>query len=200
MRKQKRTSISYLLQRLVKTHKEGLLTYKTLVKAMGEQAYGLIIILFALPSALPISALPGVSFIFSLPIIFIAVHIIMARPSLWLPVVLARQRIEAEKLANIVHRTTPYLKRIELLLKPRWQFLSSPVMERIHGIILLGLGLLLMLPIPFSNFVLALLIILFGLGLSEKDGLLLFIAYCATSLYLFLLANVIEEIFVIFFT
>ena len=200
MRKQKRTSISYLLQRLVKTHKEGLLTYKTLVKAMGEQAYGLIIILFALPSALPISALPGVSFIFGLPIIFIAVHIIMARPSLWLPVVLARQRIEAEKLANIVHRTTPYLKRIELLLKPRWQFLSSPVMERIHGIILLGLGLLLMLPIPFSNFVLALLIILFGLGLSEKDGLLLFIAYCATSLYLFLLANVIEEIFVIFFT
>lgn len=200
MRKQKRTSISYLLQRLVKTHKEGLLTYKTLVKAMGEQAYGLIIILFALPSALPISALPGVSFIFSLPIIFIAVHIIMARPSLWLPVVLARQRIEAEKLANIVHRTTLYLKRIELLLKPRWQFLSSPVMERIHGIILLGLGLLLMLPIPFSNFVLALLIILFGLGLSEKDGLLLFIAYCATSLYLFLLANVIEEIFVIFFT
>ena len=200
MRKQKRTSISYLLQRLVKTHKEGLLTYKTLVKAMGEQAYGLIIILFALPSALPISALPGVSFIFWLAIFFIAVHIIMARPSLWLPVVLARQRIEAEKLANIVHRTTPYLKRIELLLKPRWQFLSSPVMERIHGIILLGLGLLLMLPIPFSNFVLALLIILFGLGLSEKDGLLLFIAYCATSLYLFLLANVIEEIFVIFFT
>ncbi|STX40290.1 ABC transporter permease [Legionella donaldsonii] len=200
MRKQKRTSISYLLQRLVKTHKEGLLTYKTLVKAMGEQAYGLIIILFALPSALPISALPGVSFIFSVPIIFIAVHIIMARPSLWLPVVLARQRIEAEKLANVVHRTTPYLKRIEILLKPRWQFLSSPVMERVHGIILLGLGLLLMLPIPFSNFVLALLIILFGLGLSEKDGLLLFIAYCATSLYLFLLANVIEEIFVIFFT
>ncbi|KTC96239.1 exopolysaccharide biosynthesis protein [Legionella feeleii] len=200
MRKQKRTSISYLLQRLVKTHKEGLLTYNTLVKAMGEQAYGLIIILFALPSALPISALPGVSFIFSVPIIFIAVHIIMARPSLWLPVALARQRIEAEKLANIVHRTAPHLKRIELLLKPRWQFLSSPVMERIHGIMLLGLGLLLMLPIPFSNFVLALLIILFGLGLSEKDGLLLFIAYCATSLYLFLLANVVEEIFVIFFT
>ena len=200
MSKQKRTSISYLLQRLVKTHKKGLLTYKTLVKAMGEQAYGLIIILFALPSALPISALPGVSFVFGLPIIFIAVHIIIGRPSLWLPGALARQRIEAEKLANIVHRTSPYLKRIELLLKPRWQFFSSPVMERIHGIILLGLGLLLLLPIPFSNFVLALFIILFGLGLSEKDGLLLFIAYFATFLYLFLLANVLQEILVIFFT
>ncbi|WP_019215694.1 exopolysaccharide biosynthesis protein [Legionella tunisiensis] len=198
MSKQKRTSISYLLQRLVKTHKKGLLTYKTLVNAMGEQAYGLIIILFALPGALPISALPGVSFIFGLPITFIAVHIIIAKPFLWLPAVLARQKIEAEKLAEIVHRTTPYLKRIEFLLKPRWQFLSSSVMERIHGIVLLGLSFLLMLPIPFSNFVLALLIILFGLGLSEKDGLLLLIAYLATSLYLFFLLVYYKK-FLLFF-
>lgn len=199
MSKQKRTSISYLLQHLVKTHPKGLLTYKTLVKTMGEQAYGLIIILFALPNALPISALPGISLIFGFPIIFIAVHIIIGRPSLWLPEVLARQRIDAEKLAEIVHRTIPYLKRIEFLLKPRWQFFSSPLVERLHGIVLLGLGLLLLLPIPFSNFLLALLIILFGLGLSEKDGLLLFIAYLATFLFLFLLTSVLQEVLDIFF-
>ncbi|CDZ76144.1 Exopolysaccharide synthesis, ExoD [Legionella massiliensis] len=184
------SSVSGMLKKLVKTHQnESSVSYEELVKTMGEKAYGLIAILFALPSALPVSAIPGISFIFGLPIVFIAVHIILARPALWLPQTLAKRRIAMDKLSQVIKKTLPYLLYIERMLKTRWLFFSSPTMERLHGIVLLGLSLLLLLPIPFSNFFFSSLIILFGLGISERDGIVLALAYLGSFLYaLFLIS------------
>ncbi len=188
--KGKRSSISRLLRQMVKKHQDdSSLTYGALVKDLGDQAYGLILVLFALPSALPISVIPGFSFIFGLPIVFIAIHIIIGHPSLWLPNSLAKQVVDIKKLARVIDKTIPYLMYVERFLKPRWPFFSSPVMERLHGVVLLGLSLLLLLPIPFSNFIFASLIILFGLGLSERDGAVLGFAYFGSLLYGFFLVS-----------
>ncbi|WP_347251347.1 exopolysaccharide biosynthesis protein [Legionella sp.] len=197
MRKQ--TGIVELLKELIKTHEDEVsVSYGELIKSIGAQAYGLIIILFALPSALPISVVPGFSFIFGLPIVFIALHIIAAKPSLWLPKVLANRTVETQKLKKVVDKTLPYLSLIEHLLKPRWSFFTSPLMERLHGVVLLGLSLLLLLPIPFSNFIFAFLIILFGLGLSENDGLVLVLAYIGSFIYAVFLTSLTRELFRLF--
>ncbi|KTD07756.1 exopolysaccharide biosynthesis protein [Legionella jamestowniensis] len=189
----KRTSICDLLQQVIEKHQNDTsLTYGELVKAFGDQAFGLIIILFALPSALPISIIPGFSFIFGLPIVFIAIHIIIARRTLWLPQKLANHRVEFSKFVEVVKKTTPYLRRIEKLLKPRWLFFTYPAVERLHGVVMLLLSFCLLLPIPFSNFIFASLIILFGLGLAEKDGVILFFAYSGAILYGFFLFNMTE--------
>ncbi|KTD18735.1 ABC transporter permease [Legionella lansingensis] len=180
----KRTSICDLLLKTVETHQgDATISFGELVKTFGDRAFGLIIILFALPSALPISAIPGFSFITGLPIVFIAIHIIIARRALWLPKSLANRRFEFAKFAKVVEQTVPYLRSIEKLLKPRWLFFTHPAMERLHGLVMLSLSLLLLLPIPFSNFIFASLIILFGLGLAEKDGVILFLAYVGAGLY-----------------
>ncbi|MDI9817979.1 MULTISPECIES: exopolysaccharide biosynthesis protein [unclassified Legionella] len=179
-----RISICHLLLGMVeKHHHHTTLTYGELVKIFGEQAFGLLIILFALPSALPVSIIPGFSFIFSLPIIFIAFQIIIARQALWLPSRLANRTLDFKKFAEVVNKTVPYLKRIEQLLKPRWLFFTLPIMNRLHGLTMLALSLLLLLPIPFSNFIFASLIILFGLGIAEKDGVILAFSYLAVLLY-----------------
>ncbi len=183
----------YLLTKMVEKHQgDASLSYGELVKAFGDQAFGLIIILFALPSALPISIIPGFSFIFGLPIVFIAIHIIIARRALWLPDSLANRRLEFSKFVAVVHTTVPYLRRVEKLLKPRWLFFTRPLMERLHGLVMLALSLLLLLPIPFSNFIFASLIILFGLGLAEKDGVILMVAYLGALLYGIFLATMTE--------
>lgn len=57
-------------------------------------------------------------------------------------------------------------------------------MERVHDMVLLFLSLLLLLPIPLSNFIFAALIILFGLSLTGKDGLCLTIAYLGAIFYI----------------
>jgi hypothetical protein len=186
----KATSVSGILKRLIKTHQgDSTLTYNELVKSIGERAYGFVAILFALPSALPVSAIPGISFVFGLPIVFIAIHIILARPTLWLPGFLANRQVSVAKLAQVINKTIPYLLYTERLLKARWSFFSTPLMERMHGVVLLSLSLLLLLPIPFSNFFFSTLIILFGFGLSEKDGVVLALAYFGSFLYALFLSS-----------
>ncbi|WED42890.1 exopolysaccharide biosynthesis protein [Legionella cardiaca] len=189
----KSTSICHLLTKMVEENKSATsISYGELVKLFGDQAFGLIIILFALPSALPISIIPGFSFIFGLPIVFIAIHIIIARRALWLPEKLANRRLEFSKFAEVVRKTIPYLRFIEQMLKPRLLFFTRPVMERLHGVVMLMLSFLLLLPIPFSNFIFASLIILFGLGLAEKDGVVLVLAYLGVFFYGLFLATMTE--------
>ncbi|MBY0377163.1 MAG: exopolysaccharide biosynthesis protein [Gammaproteobacteria bacterium] len=189
------SSVTGILKRLVKTHQnDPALTFGELVSTLGGRAYGIISILFALPSALPISAIPGFSFIFGLPIVFIAIHIILARPALWLPRSLENRSVSVKKLARVINTTIPYLLYVERLLKERWLFFSSSFMERVHGIVLLVLSLLLLLPIPFSNFIFATLIILFGLGISEKDGVVLALAYLGAFLYALVLTSLARSL------
>lgn len=186
----RKRSISHLLKKIALEHeKESRLQFGELVRELGDQAFGLIMILFALPSALPVSVIPGISFIFGLPILFIAIHLLIGRRSLWLPKQLADRSIERGTLLDVVTKTRPYLMYVERLLKPRLTFFSTPLMERVHGVVLLLLSVLLLLPIPFSNFIFAGLIILFGLGIAERDGLFLVSAYAGTIVYALMLVG-----------
>ncbi|MCE3046374.1 exopolysaccharide biosynthesis protein [Legionella sp. 16cNR16C] len=195
----KKESVSQLLRKIVSAHKkEKSISYGELIQSMGERAFGLITILFALPSGLPISIIPGFSFVFGLPIVFIALHLIIGRKSLWLPARLARQTVDIDTLEKVLSRTRPYLLYIERLLKPRLLFCFSGIAEHIHGLCLLLLSLLLLLPIPLSNFVFAALIICFGLGLIEKDGLLILLAYLGFAAYILFLNQVIRQLLGLF--
>lgn len=195
VKKEKRASISRLLKELIKKPPDGQpMSYGQLVRRLGDQAFGLVTILFALPSALPISAIPGFSFVFGLPIVFVAVHLIIGKPVLWLPKSLSERTIDLKKLAHVIRKTLPSLLYVERFLKPRWPFFSTPIMERVHGLFLLFLSLLLLLPIPFSNFIFAALIIFFGLGIAEKDGVFLLIAYIGSILYGFFLISLARDV------
>lgn len=191
----KKLSITQLLKTIIKMPEMSKpLTYGDLVNQFGDQGLGIVAILFALPSALPISAIPGFSFIFGLPIVFVALHLIAGKHFLWLPKKLSSNTIDRTKLVNIVKKCLPYLLYVERFLKPRLPVFSSPVMERIHGVVLLVLSLLLLLPIPLSNFIFASIIICFGFGIAEKDGLILAIAYMASLIYLVFLILISHEI------
>jgi hypothetical protein len=68
---------------------------------------------------------------------------------------------------------TPRLRRIEHFIKPRlWPF---PVMvgERLVGVLCALLSILVILPIPGANWIPAFAMVLMGLSLSQRDGVLL---------------------------
>ena len=185
-------TISQTLTDIVARYDGQVLTYETLVQALGQRAFGLVTVLFALPSALPLSAIPGISVIFSLPIVFLAVQIVLARNSLWLPRRLAQKTIRVDKLAKVLEKARPWLERIERLTKPRWRVLLSWVCLRLHGLVLLALVGLLCLPIPFSNFIFASLIIIFGLGLAQEDGLFIITGYVLSAGYMIFLISILD--------
>ena len=62
--------------------------------------------------------------------------------------------------------------------------MTCGVMEIISGIVILCLAVLLMLPIPFSNFIFGMMLIVFSLGVAEKDGVLIFVGHLCFILYI----------------
>jgi hypothetical protein len=178
-------SSSEILMKIVNSKTlSGNMTYRRILTALSERAFGIALLLFALPSALPFSAVPGVSFIFSLPIMIFATQIIFARKTLWLPKIIADRTISHKKISKIIQMAVPYLKKIERFMKPRWDFMTSRFMEIINGIVIFCLAILLMLPVPFSNFIFAALIVIFSLGIIERDGVFITVGYIGALAYI----------------
>lgn len=155
-----------------------------IIQELGQRAFGIVLLFFALPNALPFSVVPGISTVSSVPILIFACQMIFARKVLWLPKIIAEKPIKQETIARVIHPTLPYLIKIERFLKPRLLFMNSRLMEVINGIVIFCLAILLMLPIPLSNFIIAGLIITFSLGLMAKDGVFILLGYVGTTLYL----------------
>lgn len=168
--------------------------YETLMQVLGRRSFGICIVLFSLPSALPFSMIPGFSFLFSLPISFLAFQLMIGREALWLPEKLAHKRIKTKNLYKVINQSKRWLIRLEKLLKPRIHVMSSSWMRHVNGFMLLALGLLLSSPIPLSNAIFAALIVLFGLGITVNDGLFLIVAYLLTAIYLIVLVFIISYI------
>ena len=173
---------------------DGSLTYQYILQALGERAFGLVFLFFSLPSALPFSVVPGVSLVFSIPIAIFALEMIFARKSLWLPKIVANKTIAHSKISRIIYAVIPYVIRFEHLSKPRWSLMTCRFMEIINGITILCLAFLLMLPIPFSNFIFGALLATFSLGIVEKDGILIVIGYVCFILYFSFIYILISKI------
>ncbi|KTD32017.1 exopolysaccharide biosynthesis protein [Legionella israelensis] len=158
-------------------------SYRYLFNMLGERAFGLVLLFFALPSALPLSAIPGVALVFSIPLALCSLQMILGRQTLWIPGIIARRSVEHETLKKMIEKALPFLVKMEQLLRPRLVFLFRRPIEMVTGFCIFILSILLMLPIPFSNFILSGLIILFSLGFIEKDGLFILMAYIGSLVY-----------------
>jgi hypothetical protein len=83
-------------------------------------------------------------------------------------------------MARLRDLLSPWLGRLERLVRPR----AIPMLDHwaadiVTGSLVLTLGLLLSLPIPFTNYILAALLLLFAFALLERDGVLMGIAWAA---------------------
>jgi hypothetical protein len=146
-----------------------------LIEAIGDRGHGLLIAAFALPNVLPVY-LPGLSAVFGLPLVFVALQLVLGRHRPWLPKPLLGRAISRHLVARLATGLAPWLARLERALKPRWPEIMGPVTERLAGLLAVLLGLLLSLPIPLTNIPLSAPLVLLGLALAEEDGLMLVIA------------------------
>lgn len=162
----------------------GDLTYQYILQTLGNRVFGIAILFFALPSILPFSAIPGVAVFFSFPIVILALEMILGRKSLWLPRRFTQKTISHTTITKVISAILPYVIQLEGLSKPRLAFMTCRPMEIINGITILFLALLLMLPLPFSNFIFGALLVIFSMGMIEKDGFLVFIGYVCFIVYM----------------
>jgi hypothetical protein len=165
---------SYLLKNIMASSEEkDQVSVGEFIHALGDRSFCLAILVFSLPNSLPVPGIPGFSTITGLPITFIAMQMVLGRKSLWLPKKIAAKKFSSRALAKMLSKAIPAVERLEKLLKPRWLPLTSPIGERLLGLLMVVLSLIIALPIPGGNFLPGLAMSLIALAMLERDGVFL---------------------------
>ncbi len=173
------TSTRALLDELAEGDPNEVLALGNLLDGLGQRGFGVLLFL-----AIPPSFFPGVAAVIGSPVvILVGLHLLFRRPHVWLPGFLARRGPHRELIIRFEKRFDPWLKKLERWVKPRWEgFIDHPVASIYTGLLLVLLGLLLALPIPFTNVVFALLLLLISLALLERDGRLMLVSWVTGSI------------------
>lgn len=138
-----------------------------LLTAMQDRAFGALMLIFAMPNALPTP--PGTSAILGAPLVFLAAQLMFGMKP-WLPKIIANRSMARGDFATMIGKAAPWIAWAEKLLKPRLVVLARPPAEYVIGAVCLLMATILFLPIPLGNMLPALAICLFSFGLLERDG------------------------------
>ncbi|SMX34160.1 exopolysaccharide biosynthesis protein [Actibacterium lipolyticum] len=146
-----------------------------LLTALGARGFGPLLVTLATFLILPIGMVPGMPGIVAGFFIVIGAHMLMRRTHLWLPSRLQRINISGKLIRGSVDKARPVAKRLRPLLAPRLVgIVESPLIIRLIGLIVLGTGTVVLIIgfIPGFPFVMSFHILLLGLGLTGRDGLI----------------------------
>ncbi|MEO1027383.1 MAG: exopolysaccharide biosynthesis protein, partial [Pseudomonadota bacterium] len=139
-------------------------------ESLHERAFGFILLILALPCCIPL--LYGIPQIVALPLMFVSAQILIGRRVPWLPQKLAARRISTEGLNSLSERAGPWLRRIEALSHPRLSFLTKPPVERLIGLALVLFSASILVPLPSTNTVPGIAVVIVAMGLLQRDGIL----------------------------
>jgi hypothetical protein len=173
-------AISSVADRLAKTLTHRGLTVAQLVYALEGKGHAAIMAVLALPFCFPIQV-PGLSTPFGIILIFSGLRIAYGQAP-WLPGWLMVREIPKPTAMALLNGLRWIATPAEKVLHPRWHGLCRhPGLHRMHGLLVAFLAILLALPlpIPFSNLLAAVPILLISLALLEDDGAFLIAGYVA---------------------
>lgn len=146
---------------------------RNIIDILDEKAAQIIIIILCAPTALPIPALPVLTQILSSIVIITLLQLFIGKKSIWLPKKLNNKKVNSETIHKSVGKLIHYHEKIEGIIKPRIKILSSAIFNKIIFLFCIFLSMVVALPIPFSNTVPSMAIIVIMLGIIEKDGILI---------------------------
>jgi hypothetical protein len=171
---------SEVLRDLVEHGDTDRITFREVLTELRHRALGFALLIFALPCCLPMP--PGIPTICGIAIVIIALNLIAARQRLWLPSAIADKSVGRAHLKRMVDRVAPYLERLEKVCKPRLPIVTEPVGKILIGLVVLALGFIMILPIPFlGNMPPGFAATVIAIGMTERDGLVVLIGTLASA-------------------
>lgn len=146
-------------------------TVKQIVDALDARSFGLAVLLFALPSVVPMP--PGIPTIVGVILLIVSAQMLFGREDLWLPPILADRSLPRQALVGVFEGLAPRLAWLERLMKPRLLFMTGRAGTMLIGLVVLIMAIVLILPLPpGGNFPPALACAVLGMGLVQRDGVI----------------------------
>lgn len=148
------------------------LSFSDLALQLRARAWGGLLVIFAAINVIPLP--PGASIFFAIPLIIVSAQMALGRTTPWFPSRIDRRGVTKEDLRRLIAKMEWLEVRVERMFKPRFAGLTGPAATRLIGIVCFILALLTMLPIV--HVAPAAVIVLFGLALIYRDGVLVIAA------------------------
>jgi hypothetical protein len=154
-------------------------TARLLLEAFGERSFGLLLSLINLPNV--VFAPPALAGIAAVPTAALGFQMLLGRDRPWLPAALLDRPVAADPLTRLLRRAGPWLDRLDALGRPRLAGAAGPLAIRVFGGFALAAALIVLVPVPGTNVLPALALVVMNVALARRDGLL-FVAGVAIGL------------------
>ncbi|MEO9826694.1 MAG: exopolysaccharide biosynthesis protein [Paracoccaceae bacterium] len=174
--------ISRRLYTLAEDAEGDTVTLDWILTQLHERAFGLFLLVLALPCCIPF--LYGIPQIVALPLMFVSAQILLGRTSPWLPTRLGAREVSKASLHALADRAKPWLERIEALSRPRLGVLTRPPIDRIVGIALVLFSASILVPLPATNTVPGLAVVIVSMGFLQRDGILVLVGSVIGTLWI----------------
>lgn len=168
---------SKLLRDILQRHSAERIYLRDLVSEMKERSFAGLLMICALPEALPLPV-AGVSAIIGIPLMVVSLQLLLGFRKPWLPSWIANRSLKRKDVEKLFKKILSILEKYESVIRPRWKFVTHPNAQRLLGLLLLILAFIIALPIPFGNMLPAIIIIIISLGLIEQDGVVIALGAC----------------------
>ncbi|GJD58061.1 exopolysaccharide biosynthesis protein [Methylobacterium dankookense] len=150
------------------------LTVGDIVAVLRDRAFALLVVLLGLPNCLPMP--PPIPLVCGLLLLLVAIQIAAGMSAPWLPSRLLGRSIPRQDVKRAVDRAVPLLQRLERWSRPRMSVFESALGMRGMGVALLTLAMALIVAAPvIGQIPLGLAVCLVGLGLVERDGIVVLV-------------------------
>jgi hypothetical protein len=167
-----------LLRRALLDAPEDRIDVASLLEPLKRRAFGFLLLLLAIPNFIPVPL--GIGGIMGVMVIALGVEMLIGLEHPWIPGFLRRRTLSREGLLRFLDRAEPITRRLETVCRPRLQRLTRRPFTLLSGGIMILIGVLLALPIPFTNYLFGGMLIAFAFALVERDGALLIGVWTAT--------------------
>lgn len=179
-------SLSSLLEDIRLQIQSETVSFNELLEAFHERGFGFFLFIFALPAALPLPGL-GVNAIIAIPLLLLTAQQALGRNNIWIPKKLRQKAIKKKTIDGFISSATPWVKRIEFLIKPRLSFITHGIFSYIIGILGFIMAIAVSIPIPLTNTIPAFGIALMSIGVLTRDGLAIIIGAIIGTIWVSLL-------------
>lgn len=180
---QRDLSTSELLLALVRNFPRDRISIQNILDGLGERSFGLVLLLFGLLSA--VAVVPGLATITALPLLFFGLQMLSGYHSPWLPGFIADRSFAKRDLEATIERGVPFMRWVENVCRPRLLFMTGKFGERLLGLLVFVLAMVIALPGPGTNFLPGLAIAFMAVAIIQRDGLLLLLGWLGSAFALY---------------
>ncbi|GGO96234.1 exopolysaccharide biosynthesis protein [Stakelama pacifica] len=162
----------------------GKVTIGDLLDSFGDRGFGPMLALCGLIAAIPpVGGIPGVPTTMGLLTVLLAGQIVFGRKMPWMPGFIRKLGVSKDKVEAARDKGQSIFSKIDSLIRQRMQWASGRAAAYVAALCCILLGL--MMPplelLPFAAAAPASAIVMFGLSLTARDGVLMIIAFVASA-------------------